>query len=101
MEHFVKHGADLGAHTVDEYEAMADRFMAKPVTSSVHECIRPGGTMICRYDSSTEEYGTMYIGGYLITYFRPIAAPHIPGNKRPKNMHGWSTNLAYFQDKCR
>ena len=99
MDHFLEHGGDFGATSAEEYEAMADHFMTKPKTNSIHECVRRGA-ILCRYDSSSEEYGTMFVGGNLLTYFVPVPGFHIPPGSRPRWMHGWSTNFQYFLARC-
>jgi pyocin large subunit-like protein len=100
LEHFGEHGKDFGAATPEEYEAMADGFMNRqPVIPPLYECIRPNG-MICRYDSVTEEYGIKYTWGYIATYFKPVAAGHLPKHLRPVPSHGFRTNMEYFRQKC-
>jgi pyocin large subunit-like protein len=100
MDHFLAHGQEIGATTADEYEAMADHFMTKPKTESMHECVRRG-KILCRYDSSTQEYGAMVVAGNLLTYFIPVPGAHLSPGSRPWWMHGWSTNLQYFLSRCR
>ena len=69
----MEHGYEFGAGTIDEYEAMADRFMTKPLDArTMKDCLRePYRQVYCRYDLVTQEYGTMYVWGTLITYFKP------------------------------
>jgi pyocin large subunit-like protein len=101
LKHFGDHGADFGALTIGDYEAMADHFMTKVRSATMVECIRqPQGDILCRYDTATGEYGVVYIGGHLITYFRPIPGAHIPVRARPRNMHGYLTNMDYFVARC-
>ena len=76
-EHFMDHGYEFGAETIDEYEAMADHFMTKPLEATMKECLRePYRQILCRYDRITQEYGSMYVWGTLITYFKPDPAIH-------------------------
>lgn len=101
LQHFQDHGKDFGATTPEEYEAMADRFMARtPIVPPLYECTRPN-RMVCRYDSATDEYGVKYSGGYLVTYFKPVAAGHLPRDLRPIPSHGFRTNMDYFKEKCK
>jgi pyocin large subunit-like protein len=89
-QHSEDHGHEFGARTEAEYEAMADHFMTKPMEDTMEQCLRkPYCHIRCRYDKRSQEYGTMYLTGNLITYF--IADPEI---------HGWTTNLQYFWHRC-
>jgi hypothetical protein len=100
LQHFADHGRDFGSITPAAYEAMADHFMTRgPVVPPLYECTRPNG-MVCRYDAATDEYGVKYSGGYLATYFRPVAAGHLPKHLRPVPSHGFRTNMDYFRNRC-
>ncbi len=93
LEHFHRHGAEVGASTPDEYEAMADAFLLGERPGEVKECRRPPpkDATICRYSPVTEEYGVKQEGAYIITYFIPV----------PMVEHRFATNLEYFRHKCR
>jgi len=89
--HFEAHGADFGAKTPEEYEAMADRFMAQPKSPEMKECIRQSPfPTICRYNTLTEEYGVIRVGGWLVTYFKPSIGEY-----------GFASNLQYFRHRCK
>lgn len=93
LEHFNRHGADFGAATPEEYEAMADEFMYGERLAETRECTRPRPVprMICRYSTETEEYGVKREGEYLVTYFIPV----------PGDDHRFQTNLEYYRHKCK
>jgi pyocin large subunit-like protein len=93
LEHFNRHGADFGASTPEEYEALADEFMNGERSQATRECVRqqPVLRMICRYSTATEEYGVKREGAYLVTYFIP----------QPLEDHQFATNLDYYRHKCK
>jgi pyocin large subunit-like protein len=93
LGHFADHGADFGAETPEEYEAMADEFMYGLRGKETKECTRkkPIPKMICRYNTVTEEYGVRREGGYIVTYFIP----------QPLEDHKFATNLEYYRHKCK
>jgi len=102
LEHFWNHGQIFGAHTPEEYEAMADTFMTKPKTANMEECYRkPDLDIYCRYDKVTKEYGAMWVAdGVVLTYFIPVPGAHIAHGDRPPWMHDKRTNLEYFNARC-
>ena len=89
-DHFVKHGADFGVGTPEDYEALADAFLAGPRGPSTMEYTRSRGDRI-RYDTQTDEFGVVSVNGVVRTYFRPV----------PGVTHRYSTNLEYFNRTCR
>ncbi len=88
-EHFLDHGTELGIATEAEYLARAEAFLNGPLGANALECNRPQGGR-ARYDTVTEEYGSVSSRGYICTYMRP--------NPR---IHGLPTNLDYYHLKCR
>lgn len=73
---------------------MADYFMTKPITTPpTLECTRRN-RILCRYDTQTGEYGTMYVGGWLITYFLPTPGADLT-KRPPRTMHRYRTNVGY------
>ena len=99
-EHFDRHGADLGASTPAEYEALADAFISRrPVEPPLHDCFRPNG-MRCVYDTQTQEYAIVYTWGLICTYFRPTPGGHLPQHQRPIGWHEFTTNWDYFVARC-
>ena len=56
--HFQRHGHDLGAATEEEYEKMADAFMAQPMNPDLHQCIRTKRSPdLIRLSASTRHFG--------------------------------------------
>lgn len=99
-QHFEDHGDDFGANTAQEYEAMADAFMARmPVVTPLHECVRNNG-MICRYDTSTQEYAVKSSWGYIMTYFKPKPRRLMTLGAQMKFYHDYPTNWDYFVGRC-
>lgn len=89
LDHFSDHGHQFGVSIVEDYERLADTFMFGPRGPNVEECVRPQGGF-ARYDTVTQEYGTVDRRGFLNTYFIPDPA-----------IHGYRDNLTYFRVRCR
>jgi hypothetical protein len=88
-QHFGDHGREFGIATAAAYEARADAFMFGPMAATTLECFRPQGGR-CRYDTVSDEYGTVRRTGTIATYM--ILSPII---------HGEPSNLAYYHNHCR
>jgi filamentous hemagglutinin len=89
-DHFQRHGADFGAASPQEYEAMADQFLGSPLTPPTQECIRRSNSDILRFDPITNEFGVLSNNGMIRTYYKP----------NPWNKKKFPTNLAYFSAEC-
>lgn len=63
--------------TESDYESRADVFLGGAKGAGVLECNRtmPDGSLrTCRYDPSSNEYGVVASGGFIVTYFKPTKA---------------------------
>lgn len=70
--HFKRHGAEFGAATELEYEAMADRFMLGPMNADTRDCTRPNGDDYLRMELITADFGVTCVStGFLRTFYRP------------------------------
>lgn len=88
-QHFEDHRYGfVGLTTVADYLARAEAFLYGPVRATALECPRPQGGY-ARYDTMTEEYGSVRVDGTIATYFIPDPA-----------IHGLISNLAYFHRHC-
>jgi len=59
--HFVKHGHKFGAATEQEYERMADEFMARPLNADLYECVSSHGRRDrIRLEGTTRYFGVAY-----------------------------------------
>lgn len=88
-DHHARHGAQLGAADVSQYQEMADTFLGGPRDASTTlECIRRNGDRL-RYNQVTEEFGILTSLGVIRTYY-----------KADPTVHGYPHNLAYFLAKC-
>ena len=87
--HFVRHGAEFGAASADEYEKLADAFMKDPCPRDVLECIRTNGDRV-RFDPKTATFAILTTAGHLATFMivKPLS------NSR-------QTPLDYFHSNCR
>jgi pyocin large subunit-like protein len=89
LDHFARHGADFGASTPAEYEAMADRFLTGDLTEGGLEATRPNSGDLGRFNPATDEFGVLKSDGLTIkTYYKPDPA-----------VHGFPTNLDYFNSQ--
>jgi hypothetical protein len=89
--HFLKHGHKFGAATEEEYERMADAFMAKPVTIDIYECTSPFG----RHDRNRLDGSTLYFG---VAYGVDIIATFHPRGTYDVNSKGGP--LGFVLAKC-
>ena len=104
LRHFADHGAEFGANSAAEYEAMADAFLGQPKTAHVHECARKSGDTI-RFDPFTEAYGVLASNQVIRTYFKPVACSAVPTKRRKAvrlsgRCHSYPNNLLYFRNGC-
>ncbi|HEV2288629.1 MAG TPA: RHS repeat-associated core domain-containing protein [Candidatus Acidoferrales bacterium] len=68
--HFEKHGAEFGAKSEGEYEALAKDFLSGPKLEGVLEKVRPNGDIL-RYNPATNEFGVISKSGAIRTFFKP------------------------------
>jgi len=90
--HFQRHGAEFGAATQAEYEAMADLFTSGPMNADSRDCTRhrlDGDEDYVRMDLRRTDFGVNCANrGFLRTFYRPD-----PGNIRVRG--GCSGFLVY------
>ena len=84
LDHFSRHGVELGLRSVEDYCWRADEFLGGLKGLRVVECTRRGGDRV-RYDTETHEFGTIDMNSKLRTFYR--VRPHL-------------RNLSYFRAKC-
>ncbi len=84
-DHFVRHGADFGARTADEYLALGTDFLQRSQLERLPTKIDSGG-VIRAYDAATNMFGAFNPDGTIRTFFKPD----------PK-VHGYPTNLDYWR----
>jgi pyocin large subunit-like protein len=83
--HFLKHGAQVGARSVDEYAAMASNFLqvsqseGYPTKMGYHPVY---GFRIYVYDPATNTFGAYHADGTTATFFKP-SNPTTYYNKQP------------------
>ena len=70
--HFKKHGAEFGAATEVDYEAMADQFMFGPMNADTRDCTRASGDDYLRMDQIKTDFGVSCVStGFLRTFYKP------------------------------
>ena len=84
LDHFARHGAELGAESASEYAAQAENFLKGPLAEGGLERIRINGDLV-RFNPATDEFGVLSQKGVIRTYFKPDPA-----------VHGFTSNLEYF-----
>ena len=81
--HFMKHGHKFGATSEEEYERMADEFMAKPLDADLYECTAPHGRNDrIRLEGATRYFGVAYRINTIAT-FHPRGAHAIASKGGP------------------
>lgn len=103
--HFQDHGDDFSASNAEEYEQMADVFLAGEKPEGVHECVRLSGAIL-RYDPISEAYGVLDAQLIIRTYFKPVPCSRVPFHERESarqsgRCHACANNLAYFNSECK
>lgn len=61
--HYERHGAEFGASSDIEYEAMANRFLNDPPVPTMQECTRRGNGDMIRFDTATDFLGVVRADG--------------------------------------
>jgi pyocin large subunit-like protein len=88
-EHFKAHGEDFDATSAIEYEEMAVAFLSATSDAHIVEGIRRGNGDTVRFHRVTQAFAVMRSDGIIKTFYKPDPA-----------WHGFSSNLAYFQNEC-
>lgn len=88
-DHFKRHGADFGATSEQAYESMARQFLNGPLSVTIVEGVRRSNGDVIRFDRVTQAFAVMRADGVIKTFFKPD--PWI---------HGYRSNLMYFQVEC-
>ena len=101
-EHWGTHHQDFARHmSVAKYEAMADRFLTRPLRPTMLPCTRPKGWML-RYDQGTGEFGVLSSDGMIRSYFKPIPCCWMPPAFVDKRWcHEYPDNYSYFVAECK
>ncbi len=81
--HYNDHGADFGAKSSSQYQALAKSFMNSD-NSSILSKTRINGDIV-KFNPSTNEFGVVTSSGIIRTYYKPNPA-----------IHGEPTNLDYY-----
>ena len=68
--HFQSHGKEFSnCASANDYERLADGFMAVTGVPDIRECFRPDGSRV-RFRKATKELGVSSKNGVIHTYFR-------------------------------
>ena len=89
LDHFDRHGAEVGAASPEEYQWKADTFLGRPLEPPIRECKRNNGDRV-RFDPRTDEFGILSAHDVIRTYFTP--KPRASGRRG---------KLQYFLRQCR
>jgi hypothetical protein len=83
-DHFVKHGAEVGANSEVEYEAQAGQFLTEQNNQDIQEKLDYHGNTI-RFNAKTKEFGILGPSGKIRTYYLIT-----------RSMNPFPTNQDYF-----
>jgi pyocin large subunit-like protein len=103
--HFSLHGDGFGTSNAQEYEELADVFLAGATRSGCLQGVRKNGELV-RYDPATECFGVIDRRGVILTFYKPVPCVSIMLSsdrdqvRRSGKCHGFATNLLYFQSEC-
>jgi hypothetical protein len=70
--HYASHGAEFGAKSATQYQALADMFLGGIRVQPIEECVRGKGDIV-RFNPVTDEYGVLDSGSTIRTYFKPVS----------------------------
>ena len=70
--HYASHGAEFGAKSATQYQALADMFLGGIRVQPIEECVRDKGDIV-RFNPVTDEYGVLDSGSTIRTYFKPVS----------------------------
>ncbi|MCP4305635.1 MAG: hypothetical protein GY788_12290, partial [bacterium] len=84
-DHFLRHGADFGASTADEYAGLASDFFESGIARGLPTRIDPKTGMIRIYDPGANTFGSFNPSGTTATFFKPDPV-----------IHGFPTNWDYW-----
>jgi hypothetical protein len=103
--HYASHGAEFGAKSATQYQALADMFLGGIRVQPIEECVRGKGDIV-RFNPISDEYGVLDSGGTIRTYFKPVSCASLSGPIRiamqqSGRCHGHASNLLYFQSECK
>jgi hypothetical protein len=103
--HYASHGAEFGANTATDYQALADMFLGATRVQPIEECVRGKGDIV-RFNPTTDEYGVLDSGGTIRRYFKPLPCASLRGPikiamQQSGRCHGHASNLLYFQSECK
>lgn len=71
IEHFKKHGSEVGAVNAESYLEMAQLLRDAPLSGDIREATRASDRRICRFQFSTGLFLVYERSGTIATFFRP------------------------------
>ena len=83
-DHFLRHGAEFGFNTEQEYLTAAQNFVSTKGNQGVLSTVRANGDTVI-YNPTTNEFAVITNDGAIRTFFKPDPA-----------IHGYETNIDYF-----
>jgi RHS repeat-associated protein len=83
-DHFLRHGADFGATSAENYASQASSFLQRGLSGGAEVKVDSQG-VIRVYDPATDTFGSYNADGTTRTFYRPDPAAH-----------GYPTNQAYW-----
>jgi hypothetical protein len=83
-DHFIRHGADFGAQSADDYVQQASRFLQRSQLDNLPTKVDAKG-VIRVYDPKTNTFGSFNPDGTIKTFYKP-----------DPNLHPYPTNLDYW-----
>jgi hypothetical protein len=72
--HFARHGAEVGAATPEDYEALAEAFLSGPMNATTKDCTRPNLIDYLRFDFNNSHFGVLCLQNNCVRTFYPAAA---------------------------
>jgi len=89
--HYLRHGAQFGCATEDEYEELAEQFLFGDMDASTRECVRPSGNDRLRFRALNRDFGVACMKPTFVRTFYKVRFLKIQGHGGPD---------AFFAHEC-
>jgi pyocin large subunit-like protein len=89
--HFLRHGAQFGCATEDEYEELAEDFLFGAMDAGTKECVRPKGKDRLRFRGINRNFGVACVQPAFVRTFYRVRLLKIQRHGGPD---------AFFADEC-
>jgi hypothetical protein len=87
--HFVRHGAEFGCATEDEYEVLAEQFLFGPMDARTRQCVRANGNDRLRFRAISRDFGVACVKPAFTRTFYKVSLLKIQRRGGPDAFFGY------------